>query len=186
MRCEPAFRLLANTANGFLGFILVLLSIFSFIGLLYGNPTNEPRFFWMFLNLFGIGVGSVALHATLDWFSQSMDEVPMLWANLFYLYNLQEMDSPKHKKRINHLEWYLIAFGVFQTVIYYKMQSLYVFFIVTYTTMAAVVIIWSGHLAIQNQQDKQQEAICRNLYFGAVGCYVIVGSIVWLLDMHRQ
>ncbi len=183
--CEPNYLLTQYIAEPHNAFSSLSISAFGLIGLLYGNPTNELRFIAMFCTFGAVGLGSFALHTTLGWFTQSLDEVPMLWVNLTYIYSLIEMETPKSGKRVRNLEWYFLIFAMIQTIVYYQMRVLYLFFVVTYSATAALVIIWAGTLALRKSVDSEQDAICRMLYLRSISLYVVIGCVVWLLDMRR-
>ena len=64
------------------------LSAIGFIGIYFGNPTNELRFKIAYGILLLIGLGSAALHGTLHWIFQSSDELPMIYLVLSVVYSL--------------------------------------------------------------------------------------------------
>ena len=186
--CEPNYLITKYIAEPHNAFSSLAITVFGLIGLICGNPTQEMRFRVMYSIFAFVGVGSFALHTTLDWFTQSLDEVPMLWVNLTYLYALVEMEKPKafeNGKQARSLEWFFLAFAIFQTAIYFWMRSLYLFFVVTYTATAAVVTLWSGYWALSKKRMPEQDAICRMLFLRSISCYIVIGCVVWLLDMRR-
>jgi hypothetical protein len=69
---------------------LTFIALPPLIGMLYSNPTKEMRFYVMYFILLVVGCGSIALHATLEAFPQSLDEVPMLHMNCAFFFSLLE------------------------------------------------------------------------------------------------
>ena len=83
----------------------LMFSLFGLIGILYSDPTKEIRVTMLYTLLIVIGFGSTALHASLHWFAQSLDELPMLWLNvytLYYLSSLHEPLDPNQNKEAQH------------------------------------------------------------------------------------
>ena len=79
----------------------LFISLFGIIGILYSNPTKELRVTMLYILLIIIGLGSFALHASLHWFAQSLDELPMLWFNVYVLYFLCTLSSPLSQSLTN-------------------------------------------------------------------------------------
>ena len=104
---------------------------------------GEYRHDLMFVILIAIGFGSFLLHATLGWIGQSLDEVPMLWMTLTYIYCLVELNSPKGSRRVPNIEMYLVVCAMAQTLIYFSMRSIYWVFLFLYTSTVVVVSLHS-------------------------------------------
>ena len=183
--CEPNYLLTPYIAEPHNAFSSLAITALGLIGLLYGNPTQEWRFVVMYGLFAAVGLGSFALHTTLGWLAQSLDEIPINWVNATYIYSLIEMQAKKSTKRIRNVEWYLLAFVVLQTIVYYQMRTWYLFFIITYTSTAAIVTLWAGYLVLVKLEDKEHISVCRTLYLHSLACYVVIGCVVWLLDMRR-
>jgi dihydroceramidase len=143
--CEPNYfltDLIAEPHNAFSSLILTI-PCFAGLSLFGGNPLSEFRHDLMFAVLIAIGFGSFLLHCTLGWVGQSLDEVPMLWMTLTYIYCLVELNSPSGSSRIPNFEWYLVACAVVQTLIYFSMRSVYWVFLLIYTSTVVVVRVQS-------------------------------------------
>ena len=139
--CEPNYYVTDTIAEPYNAFSSLLLTIPCFAGLSFfgGNPTGEIRNDFMYGILIAIGFGSFLLHGTLNWIGQSLDEVPMLWMTLTYIYCLVELNAPKGLQRVVNLEKYLGAFAVVQTLIYFYLRGIYWVFLVIYTSTVVVV-----------------------------------------------
>jgi Ceramidase len=149
------------------------------IGIFYSNPTREWRFFIMYSIIIIIGLGSATLHATLNAWPQSFDEVPMLWMNVAFLYSFFECHAPPGKPKMKLLPYLLTAVAMGQTVVYYTFQEFYHVFLATYISVVVVVVLWSGWLAFLPSTP----IVARNLWKTALLSYVLIGSPLWIFEM---
>ena len=115
------------------------LSLFGILGILYGNPTNEWRTTFIYSILLVIGIGSSCLHASLHWFWQSFDELPMIYLVICALYCILEVDSPKGQTKYPYLATYLVVLSFIATIIYYTFQHLYIVFLGTFSLLTVVL-----------------------------------------------
>lgn len=116
------------------------LSLFGIAGIVYGNPTREWRTVLIYSVLLVIGIGSACLHASLHWFFQSFDELPMIYLLICAFYSLLEVDSPRGEPKYPHLVKYLLLLSCINTAIYYTFQHLYIMFLATFTIMALALV----------------------------------------------
>mmetsp|Transcript_39043 Transcript_39043/g.82112 ORF Transcript_39043/g.82112 Transcript_39043/m.82112 type:complete len:305 (-) Transcript_39043:463-1377(-) len=172
---------------------LLGLSLFGLIGILYGNPTRERRFIMINSILILIGLGSTCLHATLHWYFQSTDELPMLYLAIGALYIILEIDSPptgKGEMRFPHLAKYLLLLGCINTAVYYRFQHLYIIFLATFVVM--LIAVASQHIQIawrlhQENKDETKKignncSIALRLYIWHYIFLLVVAVPVWVLD----
>ena len=61
----------------------------------YRHQQLELKFWASYIGVFVIGLGSVAFHGTLLRWGQVLDEVPMLWASLCFLYVGMTMEGTR-------------------------------------------------------------------------------------------
>jgi len=76
-----------------------------------------------------VGIGSAAFHGTLLWTGQIMDELPMVYASLTFLYSVLEMESDK-KPIYKYLAPGLLAFAGIFTGVYLYLPDFFIFFLV--------------------------------------------------------
>jgi dihydroceramidase len=181
--CEPNYFLSPYIAEFHNSWSSLLISAIATLGLIYGNPTGEMRFSLMFGILIFIGIGSFALHATLNWFPQSSDEVPMLWETLAIVYCLIETKTPKEKK--NHsLPLIVSSVAVIQTIVYYRFQSFYAIFIVSYSLYTIVIAGWTFQMA-RARYILDKNALGPKLWISSCVSYIFIASILWVYEMHH-
>lgn len=133
----------------------------------------------MYLVLIAVGIGSLMLHSTLMDLAQSSDEVPMLYMNVAFLYALLEGNSPVGKPRFPRLPLILVAVAILQTAIYYTYQRYYGAFLSSYISVAIVVVLWTGHMALY-----EADQLSNRLWKAAIASYVLIGTPLWIVEMN--
>jgi hypothetical protein len=98
----------------------------------------ELKFWASYLGVLVIGIGSVAFHGTLHRWGQVMDEVPMLWASLCFLYVSMTMDGARPLLAAG-----LTCWGAFSTIVYFS---------------------WGFHLFVVMCASRCQAALGRGVY----------------------
>lgn len=180
--CEEDYYLshyIGEFHNAWTSLVFVFLPL---VGLIYSNPLKELRTVWCFLQLIITGVGSIALHTTLTSWGQACDEIPMLWMCSAILYNLVTIEQPRSGHGFCKWTVLIPAFVIYQTIVYVYFQSLYSMFLVGYIAMVVIIVAWAVKLSWF--EAEQHSEIRRYLCKRAVGAYVLVGSVAWLVDMH--
>ena len=186
--CERDFEFspyVAEFHNTWSSLIIILLP---FLGLWYSNPTNEFRFTLAYIVLIITGAGSVTLHTTLSGLGQKLDEIPMLWMCTVIFYCLLDNKSKsksKSKKGAprSAVPYGCIAFVVCQTLIYFRIQSLYEVFVTGYLSMVVTIMLWTAKICWLDDKGGEQ-GLLRGLWLFSVLNYVVIGSGVWMLDMY--
>ena len=101
------------------------------------------RFIFASLGVTIIGLGSVAFHGTLRRWGQVLDEIPMLWSSLLFLWigATNTMSSSTALKSWSMpLGLLLLVIGTLSTFMYF--QGGFLFFIVTYViTVASIFLV---------------------------------------------
>jgi len=90
----------------------------------------SKRFFVVNLMVVLVGLGSAGFHGTLLWTGQIMDELPMVYASLAFLYSVLEMESSDKKPVYNYLAPGLITFAGIFTLVYIYLPNFFIFFLV--------------------------------------------------------
>ena len=151
--------------------------IFPLIGIFYSNPTHEWRFIVSYLTLITVGLGSVTLHTTLTSFTQSLDELPMLWMCACIFYCLADSKSVPGSNSLV-MPTTMIFLAIVQTIFYFNIANFYHIFVGAYLFMVLLIIIWTIRLIWNDGSIKKK------LWLSSITCYVLVGSSVWFIDMH--
>lgn len=156
------------------------ISFFGIIGLLKGNPTKEIRYVLGYLVLLLIGVGSAGLHGTLHWVFQSSDELPMIYLVTIMNFQAVELGSPRGKPTYPKLPLILSILMIFNTLVYYKFQHLYLVFIFTYTVASTLhtYLVWNIVY-----KTKKGGMTSRRLCQASQVSYLAVAFPLWLIDM---
>ena len=152
------------------------LSLLGLIGIYYGNPTGEIRFKIAYGILILIGIGSAALHGTLNWVFQSADELPMIYLVISAMYCLIELGdddditvpipSPSQQKYNNNnnsnnnnkvlkypwLPRIFVVLGIINTLIYFRFQQIYIVFLLTFIVMIMAAFILHVQIAWRQRQ----------------------------------
>lgn len=187
--CEPDYIAQYYVAEPYNAVTSLIFALFGVIGLVYCNPTREWRFSLLTSIAVVIGIGSTALHSTLHWFFQSLDEVPMLWFNsvcCYCIYNNYSKKSVNSGKVINDISaWIFISATIVETFLYYFWQSLYIVFIMAYAISTAIVVLWSynymyGKDSQKNKNEKTLKLLGKLCFYS----FFAVGLVCWLVDMH--
>eukprot|EP01052_Picozoa_sp_SAG31_P000952 SAG31_NODE_30_length_32545_cov_9.378999_15_plen_113_part_00 len=74
----------------------------------------EAKFAVAYTSVLIVGIGSLLFHGTLLRAGQVLDEVPMLWASLAFLYIASSMDGPRPRLLAS-----LCCYGIASTVVYF-------------------------------------------------------------------
>ena len=128
---------------------------------------------WLFFTLFLVGVGTVALHATLTTLGQALDEIPMLLLTTWLAAQIERARGAKHMLIPTTI------FSLASVAWYLKYQSLYALFILCYSCIVAYVVLRLAYLAFKksDKDDIRTNAI-KPLFLFGVASYVLCGFVV--------
>jgi len=138
----------------------------------------------MFMTLFAIGAGSVALHGTLHWFWQSSDEIPMLWLNLSTLYSLFNLNSAFPRKSRSYSAILFVLIGILQTIAYFTMRHVYDFFLFSFISSLVLVICWTSY-SVLHDHTSPEFPVKWWLYSRSLFSFLVVGAALWIFEMHH-
>lgn len=172
------------------------LSFFGFVGILYGNPANEWRTFLIYFILVIIGIGSACLHASLHWYYQSSDELPMIYLIICSLYAVLEVDTPTGKQQYPHLSKILFLLSCISTAFYFKFQHMYIIFFVSFSAMTVMIFCLHVQIAMRLYRENRDEknnghigsrvfnnnSIALRFYVLHHIAYTLIASPIWVLD----
>lgn len=141
--CEENFKVVWFIAEFFNTTSNIIFIYLSVLGFLACRKYNYPlRFYLSFLSLGVVGVGSALFHGSLTYWTQLLDEVPMIWGSGVFLYSCFQIQ--KHKSYGNWLTVLLVGYCVWVTVTYLLNRD-DDFFQTAYGLMAGTITIKSFH-----------------------------------------
>lgn len=85
----------------------------------------ETRFSLAYLVLCFVGIGSFWFHATLQYYAEAFDELPMCYWVLVMLYMLLETEAPADRRKYRYLPVCMVAYAVLNTLAYFYMSTVY-------------------------------------------------------------
>jgi len=178
--CEANFvkhPLIAEFYNTMSSIPLAVIPLF---GVCYTRfkATREARWLVAYLMFSSVGVGSFLFHMTLYYGCQAMDELPMLYCNLVFMFIFFNEKVPEDRRP--YFPWALGAYGVLQTCIYFLFPSLYEFFLFSYISLVVVCVVWS-YRRITAWHSHPSNRIQARMFWVALAFYG-GGSAVWIVE----
>lgn len=212
--CEENYRHSLFVAEPWNVLSSATIPVMAAVALLRGNVTGERMFSLQYVALFITGFGSMMLHSTLSKVWQASDELPMLFVTMSMLYTLSEINTPLRRDRgamteipgkhslgtmpvmrdvhsfVSKLgdrlhcgskELLFIGIAALNTYIYLSYQEVYAAFLFTYISSVLSIFIWSTKMFFF---DKGASPIAAKYLARFFFVYVVVGSGIWVVDMH--
>jgi len=178
--CEPNYTHsyyvaeIFNTITSLPAFFLALF------GLYLTNKYGYDRRFIVMNTLVGIvGLGSALFHGTLLYTGQILDELPMVYAALGFLYAMLEMESTPKGKIYRYAAPVLIGFSVLFTAVYLYLPEFFLFFVSAFIGCILTLVYRCVHIFRNPNTLKSQK-----IFIVAAVCLFIGGWLVfWIPEV---
>ena len=179
--CEPNYvqtELVAEWYNCLSSLSIAALGVVSLVWSLR-SPLRETSRFWVAAAVLTIvGFGSAAFHGTLLRVGQAMDELPMVYCGLAYIYIVLARKSgvsPEPSlQRLTAWRTGLIAFALAFTAAYLFFDRWFVFFVAAYATLVAALVVRTGWISSRASPTH------RRLFLLSAGSYVGGVVLLWI------
>jgi len=150
------------------------------------EASNEYRFKLAYFFLFVVGYGSFLFHATLRYFAQLADELPMLFLDFVFLFILAE-NASLIKKSPTYPQLPLIFIIACTTIcsIYLWFSSVYIIFIFSYTSCVIVMVFWAVYCVNTDQLLYKLDINSyktNRLVLRLSALFYISGVVIWIIE----
>eukprot|EP01147_Barroeca_monosierra_P000328 gene328-3696_t len=134
---------------------------------------HELRFIILWLTIIAVGIGSALFHGTLLFSMQMMDELPMVYAMLVWIYIWMENETllPRNK----YLPIYLVLYGLFWTFVHS-----YLGFVTLFQVHFAVLVI-TGYVFVIRYAIKTRDYRVKVFTFLYITPFV-VAFFLWSIE----
>ncbi|KAI9141349.1 ceramidase, partial [Paraphysoderma sedebokerense] len=173
-----------NLVNTTSNIIFIYLSV---LGFLACKKYNYPlRFYLSFLSVGVVGMGSALFHGSLTYWTQLLDEVPMIWGSGVFLYSCFQIQ--KHKSYGHWLTVLLVGYCVWVTVTYLLNRD-DDFFQTAYGILANTLSSKTTFTSNESSPKKSGTPTIRNQILTPALCLLLTsffsygtGFVFWILD----
>jgi len=136
----------------------------------------ETRFFFCSFGVIFVGLGSAFFHGTLLYAGQVLDELPMVYTSVGFLYCIMVVDKTKsyHPYALTIYLTYLVGF----TAVYFYIPTFFIFFVIFY-------IMGLVALAVQGWQTVYAAGASiahRQVFNGSIWSWIIGFLLFWIPD----
>ena len=187
--CEPNYahsHYVAEWWNTLSSLPLVLLGVYGVVRAL-ALPRTPGRFALAFASMAVVGVGSTAFHGTLLQSAQALDELPMIYCVLTFLYIVvnRELAAPRRR-------WWqmgLVSYAALFTVAYLTLKAYFAFFIWSYAAAVVALVLLSARLAFGEHgsaMHKRLFLVSSGAYVGGVACLWVPEHVLLACDHPAQ
>mmetsp|Transcript_116847 Transcript_116847/g.377109 ORF Transcript_116847/g.377109 Transcript_116847/m.377109 type:complete len:260 (+) Transcript_116847:74-853(+) len=135
----------------------------------------RPQFILCWLTFFSVGVGSLLFHATMRRPAQALDELPMVFGNLVFIYCVNLPESPWAER----LALCLTLVGLVLAVVYVVLEA-YLVFCVMYGSVVVYLAARSWEMSFVSAKGRNAPLLKRLWRWGIV-TYGL-GFFLWLVD----
>ncbi len=123
---------------------LILLGLYGFWRCTQVEGGVARRFPLLFLALSIVGAGSSAFHGTMLQAAQALDELPMIYGSLIFLYCLTNRHDTRHARS---WAWALTVYAGLFTAGYFWLTDYFTLFIWSYAGLATVLVLGAVRVA---------------------------------------
>jgi len=177
--CESNYTWSFYVAEFFNTITSLPAAVFAFYGLYLAYKYGyERRFIVMNLLLATVGLGSAAFHGTLLYTGQILDELPMVYTSLAFLYVMFEMESDK-KPIHKYLARMLLAYSAVFTAVYFYLPSFFIFFVLSFICLI-LLLAYRCSLVFRNPSTLFHQKV---LVIASISCYIGGWLLFWIPDV---
>lgn len=176
--CEPNYVHSPYVAEWYNTWSSVPIALFGLLCVLWARWPRfraDPRFLLGGFAVFVVGVGSTAFHGTLLRSAQALDELPMIYSGLAFLYIVRHRIDAEARRR-RYWQVGLLSYAAAFTVAYFALPAYFVFFIVSYAAAVTLLVLWTARVSFVTASDRPR----RRLFLLSAGSYVGGVFLLWV------
>jgi hypothetical protein len=179
--CVPPADLSSPRSHYIAEFFSTLSSVpIALYGLYYLQQTARFQHGWKLalssLGVTCIGLGSIAFHGTMQRWGQMLDELPMLWTVVFFLFTTLTIDEAPGSRRSTALGLALACYALVNSAVYFA--GGFVWFIMAY--IAAVVAVFGSTAHHMLREENRKHETMRSFGYRAMGFYAAGFVLFWV------
>eukprot|EP00055_Hartaetosiga_balthica_P012650 m.62152 g.62152 ORF g.62152 m.62152 type:complete len:254 (+) comp8019_c1_seq2:251-1012(+) len=115
--CEHNYHVTEYVAEFYNTISSLAIFLFSMYGVFHWKELyHETHLLVLFLTMAIVGIGSTLFHGTLWYSMQMLDELPMVYATLVFIYSWIEKDHPTPKYK--NLPLYMVIYALFWSIVH--------------------------------------------------------------------
>jgi len=126
-----------------------------------------------------VGLGSAAFHGTLLYTGQIMDEIPMVYASLSFLYAVLEMESTEKGPVYKYSSALVVSFCALFTAVYMYLPSFFIFFLVGFIG-SVLALVYRCSIIYRNPATLKSQKL---LIVSAIGFYIGGWLFFWIPEI---
>lgn len=107
----------------------------------------------------------------------------MLWLSFLLIFALYDNDNPRCSHSSNGAAIITFLIATAQTVLYYRFQSFYVFFLASYVSTVVLISYWSVKRCYSSVHPTSRK-LRIFLWQWSIILFDLVGAVVWIIDMN--